>query len=278
MSPALVERLCSADPAERRRACLDAIDDPSATLLLGPLCDTLADPDRRVARAASDALAALGRADRAADTELRRVLRGTDPRGRWGAAFTLARLAPPEPGLLPAVVEAMGSADGDVRWAAARLLVDIGRLHPEVLQLAVGLARSGDDPAVRRMAAFCLRELAPDHPGAASALLVACDDDDRALRRAAFSALAALVTPPPEVWRRLLAALEADPDPTVPRLAAVGLGELGARAGAALPEAVGPALARARDRAADAHLARAAERALARIASPRTGGREAHGA
>lgn len=105
-----------------------------------------------------------------------------------------------------------------MRWSAARVLVDMGRLHPQLVGVLIGLVRSAEDPAARRMAAFALRELAPDHPETARALLAATGDDDPHVRRAAVTALAGLLDPPPEVGARL-DALRADPDPTLARLA-----------------------------------------------------------
>jgi HEAT repeat protein len=147
------------------------------------------------------------------------------------AALALARLEPPEPGLLPALVDGLGERDGDVRWSAARVLVDMGRLHPELLGVLIGLVRGADDAGARRMAAFALRELAPDHPETARALLEATGDDDRNVRRAAVTALAGLLDPPPEVAARL-ATLRDDPDPALARLASRALARVQSGRGA----------------------------------------------
>lgn len=264
MSHPLLERLRHPDPAERRAACAAICEDPSAVVLAEALARALGDPDKGVARAASDALVTLARHDAGVEPILKDCLHGSSPRARFGAAFTLARLAPPHPGLLPALVEGLASPDGDRRWAAAKLLVETGRLHGEVLGLALGLVRGSESAAVRRMATFCLRELAPDRPEAAGALVEATRDDDLHVRRAAMTALAALLDPPPPVVRRLLDALESEPDPTLRGIAAVALGELGARH----PDRVGregrAKLESLRD-AAQGGLRRAAEQALARL-------------
>ena len=261
----LAARLASADPAERRAACAAAPDDPSAVLLADVLAAALGDPAKAVARAASDALVAIGRRAGGVEEALRRALRSDDPARRFGAAFTAARLDPPGPRLLPVLVEALASADGDVRWTAARLLVEAGRVHGEVLPLLVGLARAGESPVVRRMATFALRELAPDRVEAAEVLLVAARDTDLHVRRAATTAMASLQGPPRSVGQHLLAALRSDPDATIRRLAALALGEIGAGAPAALPDGVAAELEAAARRAEDADLRRAAERALARL-------------
>lgn len=226
MSHPLVVTLHSDDPTTRAGACRAIAEDPAGALLVEPLVAALGDPARAVARAAREALIALARRSDGVAPLLRAALRQT--RGgdaaraardqRIHAALTLARLEPPEPGLLPALVDALGARDGDVRWAAARVLVDMGRLHPEIVGVLIGLVRSAGDPSARRMAGFALRELAPDLPAAAQALLAATHDEDRAVRRAAVTALAGLLDPPAAVAERL-AELCADPDEMLARLA-----------------------------------------------------------
>lgn len=272
MSHPLLARLTSADPEERRSACRAAAEDPAATLLAPALGGALGDPSKAVARAASDALVEIARRAGGVDEVLRRALHGETPALRFGAAVTLARLEPPNPRLLPALVEALASADGDVRWAAARVLVDVGRLHGEVLPLLVGLVRGGERAPLRRMATFALRSLAPDRPEAARVLLEATRDGDLHVRRAAFTALAALIGPPPEVARRLLEALRNDPDAASRRLAALALGELAA-AGVPLPGEAREALCDSLAASEDRDLRRAVERSLAKLA----GGAEAGG-
>jgi HEAT repeat protein len=265
VSHPLLARLGSADPDVRRDACRDAAADPAATLLAPALARALGDPSKAVARAASDALVAIERSAGGTADAVRGALHGDAPAARFGAAFTLARLEPPSPKLLPALVEALASGDGDVRWAAARLLVEMGRLHGEVLGVLVGLARAGEGAGVRRMAIFALGRLAPDRPEAARVLLDATRDTDLHVRRAAFTALAALLDPPREVAARLLEALAGDPDAATRRLAALALGELGAASPAALPAEARAALARAEADADDADLRRAAARSLGKL-------------
>jgi len=261
----ILEALASDDPQRRRQACLDSTADPAGALLTDALADALGDPCKAVARAASDALVEIERRAGGVESCLRRALHDEEPTRRWGAAFTTARVEPPSPKLLPALVEALGCGDGDVRWAAARLLVETGRLHPETLPLLVGLARGGENAVVRRMATFALRELAPDRPESAAVLQEASQDPDLHVRRAAFTAMAALIDPPPSVLACLAAALECDGDAASRRLAALALGELGAHQ-AHSRETVGAALRAAAAESPDADLRRAIERALARLA------------
>jgi HEAT repeat protein len=269
----ILSGLASADPDERRAACIAAASDPAATLFTEALCAALGDPAKAVSRAASDALVAISRERGDVDPALRAALHGKEPARRFAAAFTLARIAPPGPRLLPALVEALGSADGDVRWAAARLLVEAGRVHGEVFALLAGLARGGEHPLVRRMATFALRELAPERPESADALLEAARDRDVHVRRAALTAMAALLSPPARVGAHLLHTLASDTDAASRRLAALALGELGARDPHCVPPDAREQLeAAAAAKNADADLRRALERSLARLAA---GGRGA---
>jgi len=263
--PALLERLASADPDERRSACLAAVESPSAIFLADALAAALGDPEKAVARAASDALVEIATRIGGVDRAIREALHSDVPGRRWGAAFTAARIEPPGPRLLPSVVEALGSADGDVRWAAARLIVEIGRLHGEVLPLLLAMVGSAERAIQRRMATFALRELAPDRIEAAEALLAATRDADLQVRRAALTAMASLTAPAPGIAARLLEAIREDDDAPSRRLAALSLGEIGH----ADPRAISPeAIHQLRDqeqRCQDPDLRRAIQRALARI-------------
>jgi len=263
VSHALLERLRSADVAVRVAACRAVASDPAGALLAEALIVTLGDPDKRVARAASEALVALARAGSGDGVVplLRAALRGDRAIARIHAAMTLARLEVPEPSLLPALTLALASPEGDVRWAAARVLVDMGGLHGEIVRVLLGLVRGGEAPAVRRMATFCLRELAPDQPAAAQALLEASRDRDTHVRRAALTAMAGLLDPPEAVTARLALALD-DPDAVAAGLAALALGEL--RCVTALPR-----LRALSETARSPELRQAAKAAVARMESQR---------
>lgn len=265
MSHPLRARLASAAAPVRAAACGEVARDPAGALLVEPLAAALADPAKQVAHAAGDALVALARAGSgdAVVPLLRRALR--DPGGRVFAALALARLEPPEPALLPALVEGLDAREGDLRWAAARVLVDLGRLHGEIVRVLLGLV-GGDQPAgVRRMAIFCLRELAPDQPAVAAALVAASRDADALVRRAALVAMAGLLDPPAAVPERLADALE-DADVRTAAAAALALGELAGRQRGALAERAARALGRRRAAAPAPALAHALDGALERLA------------
>lgn len=263
MSHPLLERLRSPDPDERCAACHAIGEDPAAILLVDGLAGALGDPVKAVARAASDVLVKLGR-DHDVLPTLRAALRDGDPLRRLDAALALARLEPPHMRLVPALVDGLGLDDAKRRWWATKLLVETGRLAPEVLPVLLGLSRSDPRPVVRRMARHALRELARDDPEAARALVEATRDPDVPARRAGYAALAAVLGPEPAVIARLAEALGSEPDPASRRIATVALAEIGARDPAVLDDATLRALEEAAE-AQDPDLQRGARRALAAV-------------
>jgi hypothetical protein len=260
----IVERLASADPAERRAACLAAAEDASAVLLVDALCERLGDPVAAVVNAAMQALVQLAQRDPSVRSALDRALRGEHPRRRWGAALACAELEPPSLKLLPALVDAIGAPEGPVRWAAARRLVDMGRLHGEVLPVLLDRACKDPRPVARRTAVHALRELAPDRPDTAQVLVAATRDEDVLTRRAGLAALSCVLDPPAEVIQRLTQVLSDEADGASRRIAATALGELAAALEGGLPEAASRALHAAADDADDPDLRRAGARALTR--------------
>lgn len=237
MSHPLVERLQSSNSDERAAACRDAVQDPSATLLLDALGEALGDPVKAVALAASDALIQLAREIDEVKSIVRLALRSDDTSRRWYAALTSARIEPPTPRLLPPIVDAMASSEGDVRWMAARLLVETGRVNPEVLPLVVGLVTGGASANVRRMAAHCVRELGPERPESTHALLQGTRDPDRSVRHAALTALAGLTDPSREVFERLMEIITDPSDATSRKMAAYSLSILAREYADELPRA-----------------------------------------
>lgn len=262
MSHSVVTRLASADADERRAACVDAADDPTAVLLLDALARALGDPEKRVAQAASDSLAKLAQTCPEVGDVVRSALRGDTPSQRWFAALACSRIEPAGPRLLPVLVESLGSEAGDVRWTAARLLVNIGREYGEVLPLMLGLARTDPNPALRCMALYCLRELAPDEPGCAQVIVAATLDQELSVRHAALTALASLSDAAESIIGRLLEVTDDPSDPTSQRIATFALGALGSRPQIQLPA---NAIASLRQQASDSprdELRTAAQRAL----------------
>jgi hypothetical protein len=254
--------LASGEAPARRAACEAAANDPSAVLLVDALVGALGDRDPTVVRAAVRALERIGREHDAVLTSLSAALRSEDPHHRLEAAWTWARLEPPPVKLLPAIVSTLEHAGGDARWRAARLLVELGRIHGEVVPVVYGLAASDRPPRVRRIALTALRELAPGSPETLRAHLEASRDPDAGLQRLALTGLAGLRSATSEVWSRLSEVLAKHGDPACRRVAATAVGALGDP-----PETVKTALARSAASDADASVRAAAERALRQLAA-----------
>jgi len=265
VSHPLLERLAQDDPQERARACRDAAGDPAAVLFSEALAGALTDPVPAVAAAAAGALTQLAE-HHDVKPALIAALHGDEARGRCEAALVLARLEPPSLRLLPALAEGLALPDRKQRWRAARLLVKCGRLHGEVLPLLLGLSRGDERARVRRMSRHALRELAPDDPEVAQALLEGTRDADVLARRAAYAALAALLDPPRGVVETLVGALADESDAASRRIVTVVLAQLAPLHAGDLRTAVTEALRRARAGSSDPELQRCAERALQQLA------------
>jgi HEAT repeat protein len=180
-------------------------------------------------------------------------LRSTAPRQPWGAAFALSLLGVPPPETLPVLLACLGGDDGDIRWAAANILV---RIHdvPQLIEMLQDALRAGN-PAQRKMAAYCLRDLDARSPAIERALFDALNDADPGVCIAAMASLARLSAHRAAVAARLIVVLD-DPKAGVRRAAAAVLGALG--------DVSQPVVAALRAAAAspDASLRRAAERSL----------------
>ena len=265
MTHPVVAALRSDDAAARRRACAAAAEDPSAVLLVDALVGALADEVPAVVHAAVRALERIGREHAVVLPSLSAGLRDENPRVRLESAWTWARLEPPPVKLLPAVVSSLEHLSGDARWRAARLLVELARMHGEVAPVVEGLA-AGDQPdRVRRIALTALRELSPGSPGTLRAHLDASRGADPGLRRLALTGLAGLGPATPVVWSRLAEVIATDPDAGCRRVSATAIAALGAPSDEARE-----ALTRAATSDPDASVRATAERVLDRLRASST--------
>lgn len=250
----LVNALCSADVAGRLAALAAIIErggaDPGE---LRAIAACLGDEKKIVQRRASEVLAALDQQGVGVRDLLVAMLQSATAAQRWGAAFALSLLGTPPAEALPVLLESLGDEDGDVRWAAANILVRV-RSVPSLADALSALLRTGT-AAQRKMAAYCLRDLDARGATVEAALLGALDDADAAVRIAAMSSLARLAHDRAAAAQRLIGMLD-DADAGVRRAAAAVLGSLGERA-----QSVISAL-RAIAASPDASLQRAAQRSL----------------
>lgn len=235
---------------------LAAMAEPPAVTLVGPLVECLVTGDKRVQRRAAEALARVRDAAvvRAALTPL---LTGRDSEGRWAAAYALSLVCGPTREMLPPCFEALGHGDADRRWAAAEIVVALGRAEPIAAELRSILLQG--DERQRKMVLYCLRDLRVDDPETAAAVVSALGDPDPGVRLAALAAFGVCLhtAATAEAVARVL---ESDADDGVRRAAAAALG--GFRDVALARDA----LARA-THSADVDVQRAARGALKRLGS-----------
>jgi HEAT repeat protein len=223
--------------------------------------DCLAAASKTIRRRAADALAAAARRDARVASSIRTGLKSNDPRIRFGTAYALGAID----GALdfeaaPALCEALGDSDGDVRWAAAELIVrlggrDPGRLGADLLDLL-----RGDNAAARKMALYCIRDLQLRGEDALAAATASTHDADGHVRLAALALLASSFATREEAVAHMIERLEADSDAGVRRAAAVALGSTQGNL-----QRVNAALRHAAAQSTDESLARAARNALQRV-------------
>ncbi|MDO8434415.1 MAG: HEAT repeat domain-containing protein [Candidatus Binatus sp.] len=214
-------------------------------------------------RRAIDALAATANAG---DCRVREALERTMVRGnrraRFGAAYALAQLGGDNLAIecAAALCEALGDDDGDIRWAASVLVVQLGRAYrDEVRARMISLAADGN-PNARKMALYCIRDLGIAGADVLALLERAARDANVHIRLAALSVLAKIDDSSGDAAGIALKSLESDPDAGVRRAAAVAIGHVRSSTSRTLP-----ALRIAAASETDPALARAAQGALNRL-------------
>ena len=269
MNPdALAIALNDADPEVRLSAIqhLNANPDlPITEATLDALLDCLGANRKIIQRRAAEALATAASRDTNIVEKLREALSNTTERARWGAAYALG-LVTTDGALdlraMPALVEALSSADGDIRWAAAELVVRLAASNREpVSGQLIKLAREGNLNA-RKMALYCLRDVGGPREQLLAVAENCCEGNHSLLKMAALSLLTRLADSSDRVSALAIRLLENDPDAGVRRCAAVALGHLGNNSTRVLD-----ALKRAATNEADVFLKRSATRALDRLES-----------
>ena len=223
----------------------------------------LGDAHKTVQRRAIDELVALAAAGNPLVAEkLRGSIAKADRRVRWAAAYALGQIGAGAFAMdsADALCEAMSDDDGDIRWAATNLMVQLGRDNlSEIGSRLIELAATGDHNA-RKMALYCIRDLELSGPELLAVLALAAHDSDVHVRLAALSVLSRIRDASGQAVRIMLECLKSDPDAGVRRAAASALGNI--RSGAA--DAIAALTSAATD-LADESLARAARGALDRL-------------
>jgi HEAT repeat protein len=208
----------------------DRPDEPA----LAAMFEALQAQDKEIQADAARGLAGAACADNAVIARLLTLLAGARPRARWGAAYALA-LSRVAPALdwQPALRQALATPDGDVRWAAADLLIALGRRYPTAVERTL-LELLADPVANRRkMALYCIRDLGLWRDAVTLALRDATGDPSVEVRLAALAAIKRTVAlsaragdePAARKYResmeqRVLELMADDPAPAVRRTAA----------------------------------------------------------
>ncbi len=264
-SDSLVAALSSAAPEDRLRALVSIIETPPSDLptqAVAALTNCLSADSKTIRRRAADALATAARRHPPVAAALRSSLASPERRIRFGAAYALGAID----GELtidaaPALCEALGDSDGDVRWAAAELILRLGRMNREKIHAdLIALARSGNS-AARKMAVYCLRDLGAGGADTLDVAAAAVRDRDAHVRLAALALLSEAFKDSEAAAALVVEKLDSDPEPGVRRAAAVALGNMHCRS----PHAI-EILTRASAQSSDESLARAAGAALDRLA------------
>ncbi len=254
----LAERLAST-AVEDRLAAIAALGEtptPPTDAELDALADCLGHARKVVQRRAAETFAALAARGVAVGAVLDRALGAAELRARWGAAYALALAGDPPPAVVPVLIEALGVDDGDVRWAAADVLRGLPTRAALVPRLCT-LVTVGN-PAQRKMALYCLRDLDARTAAVEVAVTGGLADPEPNVRLAAMASLARLALDRAGAAVRLTGALAGETE-TLRRAAAAALGALGVRDAAVV------AALRAAAASPDAALRRAATRALAQL-------------
>jgi HEAT repeat protein len=223
------------------------------------MIEDLGADQKAVQRRAAEAMAQCARVDPLVITRLEALLGEESWRQRWGAVFALSLAGAVPSSALPTLIEALDDDDGDVRWAAAGLVNQLGQRDPSIVLPALLHAARVGRVNQRKMSLYVLRDLRLQE-GAG----VAADGLEAAATEVRLAALSAFVVLAPD---KLAAAervilLVDDADARIRRTATVCLGEL-----AVITDAVLDVLDRA-SKSDDPSLQRAANRALLRIRRP----------
>jgi hypothetical protein len=147
-------------------------------------------------------------------------------RNYWPVAYILGHLPQPSASALEVLIETLDHREPDIRWAIALLLTTLAKTDKTIVGLLMRLAGSGSANQ-KRMALYCIRDLALSDAASQSALLGALSDADATVRVAAAICLR-LRSDLDAVGRQALLKIYADDvEAKVRHTAAIALAHLG---------------------------------------------------
>ncbi len=183
-------------------------------------------PDKPTIRAAVDKLIALAETSETLRQALHNRLSEADHRNYWPVAYILGHQAQPSGVVIRTLLDALDHREPDIRWANGLLLVRIAQQVGAVVPLLIELCETGSANQ-KRMALYCLRDLALSDAESRQAMLKALDDKEPTVRVAAATSLKVRTDVDDAVRQQLLATYLHDADDRVKNVIAVTLASLG---------------------------------------------------
>jgi len=193
---------------------------------LAALIADLDHPDKPTIRAAVDQLIGLARESARVRTALDDRLTESGHRNYWPVAYILAHLPQPSGAAIRNLLDTLDHRQPDIRWACSLLLAKIAQSETAVIELLIELSRNGTANQ-KRMAIYCLRDLALNDPASLQAILTSLSDSDTSVRVAAATSLKNRTDDADRVRDALLQRYLIDVDIKVRNAAAVTLAHIG---------------------------------------------------
>jgi len=193
---------------------------------LAALIADLDHPDKPTIRAAVDQLIGLARESPQVRTALDLRLNEFGHRNYWPVAYILGHLPEPSGAAIRNLLDALDHREPDIRWACSLLLAKIAQRETAVIELLIELCRNGTANQ-KRMALYCLRDLALSDPASLQAMLSSLSDGDATVRVAAVTSLRNRTDGTDRVRAALLQNYLTDADIKVRNAAAVTLAQIG---------------------------------------------------
>lgn len=200
------------------------IDDQTAALIA-----KLDHNDKPTLRAAVDALIARA----AQSSELCNVLnhRLGEPghKNYWPVAYVLGNLPQPSQAVITGLLDGLDHREPDIRWAISLLLARLAKDHPDLIDVLIQVCATGSNNQ-KRMALYCLRDLALSDRASLKTLLAALRDNEPTVRVAAAICLKTRLDIDDDGKNILLQAYSNDAESKVRHAVAITLANLGAPA------------------------------------------------
>ncbi len=182
--------------------------------------------DKPTIRAAVDELIELARESAQVRSALELRLIASGHRNYWPVAYVLGHLPQPSGAAIRNLLDTLDHREPDIRWACSLLLAKIARRETAVIELLIALCRHGTANQ-RRMAIYCLRDLALNDAASLQALIESLADSDATVRVAAVTSLKNRTDDTERVRDALLQNYLTDADIKVRNAAAVTLANFG---------------------------------------------------